>query len=111
MHNPAVSTARQPDQARDFTDEEHVKSSCIVNIALQQPRLTHDDPGLRDAGRNTLVGQNRRAVDVELVFDGDIVTKHSDVLQSSLLLERDPSEHTHRPTLLFHPTIEFATQA
>lgn len=78
-------------------------------------RLTHDNLGLGDARRDALVRQDRRAVDVQLVFDRDVVTEDGDVLQTRLAgsapFARQHGTLTHRPTLLFHPTIELATHA
>jgi len=46
--------------------------------------LTHDNLGLGDARGNALVRQDRRAVDVQLVFDRDVVSQDRDVLQTRL---------------------------
>ena len=66
---------------------------------------------LRLPSTYALVRQDRSAIDVQLILDGDIVTKDSNVFDTSLGLARSYGLLTHRPTLLFQPMIELATQA
>ena len=63
---------------------EHSTGQPRRNHSGSRARLTHDDLGLGDARRDALVRQDRRAVDVQLVFNGDIVTQDRDVLQTRL---------------------------
>jgi hypothetical protein len=72
------------------------------------------------------VGKNGCTANVDLVLDGDIISEHGDVLHTALSVERvsapqffqcvgiHRSVHrklTQRPTELFQPMIELATQA
>ena len=60
----------------------NVPLSAVSRVRPRQP--THDDPRLGDARGNALVREHRRAVDVQLVLDGDVVSEDSDVFHASL---------------------------
>lgn len=55
-------------------------SAVHSQIHSHNEKLTHDNPGLGDAGRNALVGQDGSTVYVKLILDGDIVSEDGNVL-------------------------------
>ena len=49
--------------------------------------VLHDDGGSVDVLLDRLVGQDGTTVDIDLIANGNIVTEHSDVLQTSPLAD------------------------
>jgi hypothetical protein len=75
---PGTSSLLPSPEPLPTPSSHHTDRQDVLNTFL------HNDTGLGDAARDRFVGQDRGAVDVQLVFDGDIIAEDGDVLDTGL---------------------------